>query len=56
MRSSRRIADSLGIERPTPSSRRTTGGRSAAHSAIAVNERAPANTAHTATDNTLTIR
>jgi hypothetical protein len=39
-----------------PNSARVTVSVSAAHSAIAVYERAPANTAHTATDNTLTSR
>ena len=43
--STRRIVDSLGTTRPRPSRIRTPAGRSWAHSANAVNVRAPASTA-----------
>jgi hypothetical protein len=45
----RRIVDSLGANRPSPSRTRIPTGRSWAHSAIAVNVRAPASTAQTPT-------
>jgi hypothetical protein len=51
---SRRTADSDGAAAVIPSATATSAGRSAAHSAIATNERAPAAPAHTATDNTVT--
>ena len=51
---SRRTADSDGGAALIPSVAATSTGRSAAHSAIATNERAPAATAHTATDSSVT--
>ena len=44
----RRNVDSEGTTPAAPSTRSVSGSASAAHSAIAVNERAPASTAHTA--------
>ena len=44
----RRNVDSEGTAPVTPSPARVSASASAAHSAIAVNERAPASTAHTA--------
>jgi len=47
-----RIVDSHAEHRRRPSRRRTVGVRSCAHCAIAVQDRAPANTAHTAIPST----
>jgi hypothetical protein len=52
----RRKVDSEGTAPVTPSPARVCRSASAAHSAIAVNERAPASTAHTARPKTTTSR
>jgi hypothetical protein len=48
--------DSEGTGPLTPSLARVSSSASAAHSAIAVNERAPASTAHTARPKMITSR
>ena len=50
------MVDSHGTAPAAPSSARVTSSASAAHSAIAVNERAPASTAHTARPRIVTSR
>ena len=50
----RRTADSDGVAAVIPNVTSTSTGRSAAHSVIVTDERAPAATAHTATDSSAT--